>query len=372
MYLSPEQKEMIPAYKEKWVEIGLSTAPMEIEAAIKHLGDAYKISKLKRPAGYLFYGSPIAGSYVSAYLKRHYQNSILKLFLYIRENKLSSRDELEKAVERFKDCSYACRHKSSVLTLDQQSILSDIFLNRAKEVIPKSTARNELSNAMFGQHEAGWLGFYEALRDFGIAECRKLTPMIEFAKCAAWTWAYDDVAIITDRPMAFHRDEIGRPHCETGPALAYRDGVVLYALHGVTVPRFVIEEPEKITNELIEKEPNAEVRRVMLERFGWSRYLMETNSEILDEIKEEDAEEATDIRLARLYRCGLRGASLYRKTIPGDEDLVMIKLINSTPEPDGSLKPYLLRVPPTTKNCLEAVAWINWKQADDYRPGVES
>jgi hypothetical protein len=46
--------------------------------------------------------------------------------------------------------------------------------------------------------------------------------------------------------------------------------------------------------------------------------------------------------------------------------------MNSTPEPDGTIKPYLLRVPPETKTCLEAVAWINWKEPATYRPIKET
>ena len=44
---------------------------------------------------------------------------------------------------------------------------------------------------------------------------------------------------------------------------------------------------------------------------------------------------------------------LYRSELPGDEPLVMVKVINSTPEPDGSSKPYFLRVHPEARLLLK-------------------
>ena len=49
--------------------------------------------------------------------------------------------------------------------------------------------------------------------------------------------------------------------------------------------------------------------------------------------------------------------TLYRKEVPGDEAIVMVKVVNSTAEPDGSFKDYWLRVPPTIQTAREAIAW---------------
>jgi hypothetical protein len=51
----------------------------------------------------------------------------------------------------------------------------------------------------------------------------------------------------------------------------------------VAVPRQVVEAPETLTAEPIRGEEDAEVRRVMLERFGWGRYVRESNADLLDE-----------------------------------------------------------------------------------------
>ena len=64
--------------------------------------------------------------------------------------------------------------------------------------------------------------------------------------------------------------------------------------------------------------------------------------------------------------------TLYRKEIANDEPLVMVKVVNSTPEPDGTFKDYFLRVPPTIKRAREAVAWTFDVPEEEYAPLVQT
>ena len=45
---------------------------------------------------------------------------------------------------------------------------------------------------------------------------------------------------------------------------------------------YVIESPHKITLKLIKEESNQEIKRVMIERYGISKYLMDVGAKILD------------------------------------------------------------------------------------------
>ncbi len=101
----------------------------------------------------------------------------------------------------------------------------------------------------------------------------------------------------------------------------------------------------------IDAESNAEVRRVMIDRYGTERYIVDGG--------------ATEVSRDR---CGI----LYRKALAGDEAIVMVKVRNSTPEPDGSVKDYWLRVPPDVKTAREAVAWTFGVPAEEYAPSVET
>ncbi len=87
-----------------------------------------------------------------------------------------------------------------------------------------------------------------------------------------------NVCIASPRHTTLKRDGAGRLHCTTGPAVAYPDGWSIYAVHGVRVPENVVMHPETITIESISACTNAEVRRIMIERIGWPRFLRETNA----------------------------------------------------------------------------------------------
>jgi hypothetical protein len=63
----------------------------------------------------------------------------------------------------------------------------------------------------------------------------------------------------------------------------------------------------------------------MIERYGQSKFLIDSGAK---EISRDD------------------WGILYRKDIDNDESLVMVKVVNSSPEPDGTFRDYFLRVHP--------------------------
>jgi hypothetical protein len=163
---------------------------------------------------------------------------------------------------------------------------------------------------------------------------------------------------ITDRcievcpiPSVATMDALGRLHSASGPAFVWLNDVRDFYWHGVRVESYVVDNPERITVLDIEAESNAEVRRVKIERFGQERYLTESGAR---EIHRDDY------------------GTLFRKEMRGDEALVMVKVVNATPEPDGSFKDYFLRVPPTVLTAREAVAWTFGKTSDGYEPVKET
>ena len=60
------------------------------------------------------------------------------------------------------------------------------------------------------------------------------------------------------------------------------------------------------------------------------------------------------------------------RSINDDEPIVMVEVINATPEPDGTPKHYWLRVPPEITTAQEAVAWTFDIPAEDSVPTVET
>lgn len=159
---------------------------------------------------------------------------------------------------------------------------------------------------------------------------------------AHWWFPYEELVLLSERPIVCCVDELGRLHKEDGPALKYSDGYSVYSWHGVRVDKLVIEHPEFITVNMIQNESNAEIRRVMLTKYGEARYLEDAGAKLIHEDE---------------------FGKLYSIEIPNDEPLVMVKVVNSTPEFDGTYKTYTLRVKPDCKTAQEAVA-STWRWSD--------
>jgi len=160
-----------------------------------------------------------------------------------------------------------------------------------------------------------------------------------------------DFCMVSDRPDTLLVDDRNRPHCTTGPFCRWRDGSALYAVHGVRVPAWIIERPESITCASIDSERNAEIRRVMIEQCGISRYLKDSGATKVNESS--------------------RG-KLWRKEVIDDEPIQMVEVLNSTPEPGGERKTYFLRVPPDVRTADDAVAWTFGIEPGEYNPVVET
>jgi hypothetical protein len=199
---------------------------------------------------------------------------------------------------------------------------------------------------------------------------------LDLGESCGFYWTLDGVCFASERPSEICRDGQGRLHSVSGMAIRYPSGWGLYRWHGVEVPRDVIEVPQDITCARIDQESNAEVRRVMIERYGAERYLLDSGAKV---VQRDNA--------------GL----LYRKELSDDEPVVMVRVLNSTPEPDGVMsreeaiatfgeaaraavdapegsrfKAYMLRVPPDIRTAQEAVAWTFGLDANEYLPELET
>ena len=113
------------------------------------------------------------------------------------------------------------------------------------------------------------------------SQVERLSGIINLCRSAGWALPHEKICWVSERHNILHHAD-GLLHCETGPALAYPDGWSLWRIGGVAVDEQIVLRPETQTVSQIEKESNEEVRRVRTERFGWPRYIAETNSQCLD------------------------------------------------------------------------------------------
>ena len=206
-------------------------------------------------------------------------------------------------------------------------------------------------------------------------DVKKLQLWINLSKSCGWWEPFENIVFVCERPLTQTIDSQGNLHDTSKPALLCRDGWPVYAVHGVRVPADIIEDKNTLTVQRIEQETNAEIRRVMIDLYGPKKYTADSGAILIQEMN-------TDHPIK-----GLRTAKLFLKKVPNDEDIIILDVLNSSPEPDGSYKRYQLRIDPNAyngeaaKNCHAALAstWrtrlngpLMYPNYQDYNPSFES
>jgi len=208
---------------------------------------------------------------------------------------------------------------------------------------------------LWGAWESYWLAFYDI--GFRVTQDTKLRPRLDALiavarSCGSW-FPMQGGVVIGDRPTLLLREQDGRLHCASGPAVEYADGWRMFAWHGLQVPEWVILAP---TPKLIANEPNAEVRRCAIESYGWDRFMQFLC--------------AKPIAVAPDVAHPLEDATVELFDVPRDVWPSPVRLVlvrNASPEPDGTFRRYGLTVDASISDPIEALAWTAGVDADSYR-----
>jgi hypothetical protein len=209
----------------------------------------------------------------------------------------------------------------------------------------------------WGSLATNWMARYIATAKilgasrFGSPAQRYLKLCEDLSRSAFACIFLDGLCIASQRPFKISLDEEVRLHNSESSAMDFKDGYAIYSWHGANLPDFAILNPESITAEIILKEANVTVRRALIEKYGFSRFVLDLGAQ---QLHQDDF------------------GILYRVEIPRDEPLMLVKVVNSTAEPDGSFKDYYLRVPPSMQTAKQAVAWTFGLTADQYDLAFQS
>jgi hypothetical protein len=298
--LTPEQEAKIPVYAKMYTDFGISTERFDYDKAVAVWKEIYKLIKKPEPLFYGPYGSPTEALRAVAYM-----NEVT--------DRLPSNTETQ------------------------------LFAASSKRI------RYENHDFFYGNQESAWIAFYSYLQEVGgvkVDAKRWLELMRQVMPTCSWVLAFDGYVFFVDRPSILSFDSTGRRHSLTGPAIAFNSPYFepIYAIHGVTVDKKVVEKT--FTWEDIEKESNVEVRRVMIDLYGQEQYILDSG---MKPVHKDDY------------------GTLYHKEFKNDEPLMVVKVVNSTRESDGTFKDYFLRVDPKcyggVKTGLAAVA-STWRHKD--------
>lgn len=194
----------------------------------------------------------------------------------------------------------------------------------SQATIHRGTLR--LRNCIGVQSLPGWLG---TLGQLDLSGCVQLNEVPEGVRVSSWI----DIG---------GTNITGLPDGLSNAPLRWR---------GVPIDERIAFRPETLTAKEIIEERNAEKRRVMIERMGYLRFASDARAKVVDSDQDSGGER-----------------QLLRIKLEDDEPLVGLSCFCPS-----TGRQYFLRVPPKTKTCHQAAAWMaGFDDPKLYKPAIET
>ena len=360
--LTVEQEAMLAQVRDEWLAVGLSTEPANRPAAEEGVRQAYRRAGMEPPSVVIWLGSPYAGCVASAMLNpdQVWNQVWAQVWAQVRDQ---VRDQVRGQVggqvrgqvgdqvrDQVRDAVWG-QVRDAVWGQVWDQVWDQVWGQVRGQVWDQ--VRGQVRDAVWGQHEAGYLGWCDAMQLIGVN--LDVAGLSTVARNAGWWWPMRDTVILTDRPDTLHRDPQGRLHCETGPALRYRDGWAIHAIHGVRVPADLIETGWDVKRTL--EEDNAEVRRAAIELTGWDRFIADAGLTLIASAPDP----GNPPHELELYDLPDRLRDMY------DDQARILLCTNGSVEPDGTRRRYGLPVPAHHNDPVAAAADLYGWPAEAYR-----
>ncbi len=365
--LTAEHRAQLAPWAEKWKAIALSTAPMgpeDREAMVAAINGQYRAAKMEPPRNIIFVSSPcilrFAGGFAAAmwHLKSGGKP----------EGKMSEKKQVipyECAI--VEAAMAAASDKGRVEVIHPSKHKSTDFSRWYVAHEDPTKAAHALGLGEFGMKVAAqaydmWRGNNQwAAWAAYLSFFRHVVKLpLDYSKWEHYESAcihggpmimHSEFCMVSDRPETLSIDAANRPHNVEGPFCKWRDGSALYSVNGTRIPAWILEQPEKITVKIIENESNASIRRVMTDKYGAAKYMVDSGAKV---IHQDDF------------------GTLYRKEVPGDEPIVMCKVIDASVDETGTIPEYWIGVPPEMKRAKQAIAWTFDKSESEYSPDEQT
>jgi hypothetical protein len=330
--LTETQIAEVRKVRDDWMQIGLSTDRCDRAAAGAAVSAAYRSAGLPEPL-VVWMGSPLGGVFAT---------SVIKDLLAAKKEQLGGQ-------------------LGGQLRGQLRGQLGDQLWGQLRGQLRgqlggqlRGQLRDQLGKEISLWWDCYWLAYYTcALPLAGLDNSPLLDALSEACRLNGWWWPMRGVAVLTDRPTVLRRDDEGRLHSADGPALAYMDGYLMYAWHGIRVPGWVIQNPN-VEQALAER--NTEVRRAAFEAIGWDKVIDHLGAKPID-VCPDPSNFPHELQLYKLPDTAN----------PYGQPVNLLLMTNGSPDRDGSLRRYGETVPPSIKSALDAAAWQFGLKPDVYQ-----
>jgi hypothetical protein len=155
-------------------------------------------------------------------------------------------------------------------------------------------------------------------------------------------WPNKRFCVVCDKPTRVLLNNNRQAHSTEKPAIRYSDGWSIAAVGGIPVPLRFFKDRDLLTPKVIQRTPNVETKRALIELYGYERYLHDTDAHLVDQNTDQDGREQ----------------NLWSFGVTMNVGINLLEVFNSTPEPDGTFKKYFLQVPSTIHHIHTALNWM--------------
>lgn len=233
-------------YVKDWTAIGLSTAPADRPVAEAAMWGLYREVGMKPPE-MIWCASPRALVFQRLYIAASEAHG----------SRLVDSERIVRLLRNRRQGQTATAIWAGLysrMSAEQVDIIADMIGGRIEQPLDVAIQKNVrtpvntvvkailesarpanaiFSGVMWGNQEISVAPGLYYRDEFGmVQETEPLSPLIQLARSAGWVIPCASMCLLCDRPEVIHLDADGRLHNADGPAIRWRDGFSVYALHG--------------------------------------------------------------------------------------------------------------------------------------------
>jgi hypothetical protein len=304
--LTEDQESKFDEFVSKWVDIGLSTSPTDVDKVLECIPDYYKQSDLESPATVIFCRSPFESILYGAFIlsendAKVYDKVIAKVYDKVSAKVDAKVDaKVYAKVSAKVDAKVSAKVSAKVHAKVDAKVYAKVYAKvsakvRAKvdakvdaKVYAKVNAKN-ISDVWTARVGTSFWSGYNSWRDFmgfiGV-DISELNSTFELSKNSCYIFPFDNFIIVSEKPIRISFDETGEMHNENKMAIEWSDGFGIYLLNGVRMcgNEWVVTTPkEELDPEKIMAIINVEQRLMAIKKCGIDKILSKLKSRVISE-----------------------------------------------------------------------------------------
>lgn len=269
--LTHEQTAMFGPWVDKWIQIGRTTGPADMQTFSHAVRQIYRLSKLAEPEHIVCVESPVLAMWVTSILSTALANKEI-----FDPEALPIREPFKAPVVR------------AVQNVFSRCKLPKVKFRKHMLRAIQGTAQQLWSSYFGGQFWSGYNSYITFFTEVchlqlsdHLAECERYYREAQVS--VGWWYATEKVVVASDHPLEFHMNKERRAHLDLGSALTFGHGFDYYFLNGVSMPKEVVMTPaDQLDAKMILRIENVEQRRELVRKIGAEKLCEDLGAEVLD------------------------------------------------------------------------------------------